>query len=108
MPVRFEINGGLLEVRQSFDFPAIYLDHWAVALFSRDVDLGARFLRALRRSGGSLVVSTLNFVEVTGGSDPRNVEQAAMFFELALPRKSYCAGSKATGHTGPAGRAGRH
>ena len=85
MSVRFEINGGMLQVVQSFDFPAVYLDHWAVRLFSSDEILGQRFLRALRASGGALVVSHVNLVEVTGPDNPRHAEEAAAFFEAALP-----------------------
>jgi hypothetical protein len=85
MPVRFEINGGMLQVVQSFDFPAVYLDHWAVRLFSSDEVLGQRFLRALKASGGALVVSHVNLAEVTGPDDPRHAEEAAAFFEAVLP-----------------------
>ena len=86
MPVRFEINrAGLLEVRQSFDFPAVYLDHWAVLLFSTDTALGNRFLASLRASGGALVISHMNLAELTGPEDPQTVEQAAQFLESVLP-----------------------
>ena len=85
MPVRFEINGGVLQVVQSFDFPAVYLDHWAVRLFSSDAALGQRFLRALKGSGGALVVSHVNLAEVTGPDDPNHADEAAAFFEAVLP-----------------------
>lgn len=85
MPVRFEINQGMLEVRQSFDFPAVYLDHWAVRRFSSKSEEGQRFLRALKACGGALVVSHTNLAELTGPEDPRHAEEAAAFFESALP-----------------------
>lgn len=85
MPVRFEINGGILQVVQSFDFPSVYLDHWAVRLFSSDALLGQRFLRALKASGGALMVSHVNLVELTGPEDPRHADEAAAFFEAVLP-----------------------
>jgi len=85
MSIRFEIHGGRLEVVQSFDFPAVYLDQWAIRLFSSDEGLGQRFLRALKRSGGALVVSHLNLAEVAGPSDPRHAEEAAAFLEGVLP-----------------------
>lgn len=85
MPVRFEINNGMLQVKQSFDFPAVYLDHWAVRLFSSDGLLGQRFLRALKASGGAVVVSHVNLAEVTGPADPRHADEIAAFFEAILP-----------------------
>jgi len=85
MPVRFEINKGMLQVRQSFDFPAVYLDHWAVRRFSSNEEEGQRFLRALRASGGALVVSHTNLAEVTGPEDPRHADETAAFFEGVLP-----------------------
>lgn len=85
MPVRFEINDGMLQVIQSFDFPAVYLDHWAVRLLSSDVVVGARFLSALKANGGSLIVSHVNLVEITGPADPKHANEAAAFFEAVLP-----------------------
>ena len=85
MPVRFEINEGTLQVVQSFDFPAVYLDHWAVRLFSSDEVLGHRFLRALKGSGGALMVSHVNLAEVTGPDDPRHAEEVAAFVEAVVP-----------------------
>lgn len=70
---------------QSFDFPAVYLDHWAVRLFSSDEVLGQRFLRALKGCDGTLVVSHVNLAEVTGPDDPRHAEEAAAFLEAVLP-----------------------
>lgn len=85
MPVRFEINNGMLQVRQSFDFPAVYLDHWAVRRFSSNEEEGSRFVRALKATGGALVVSHTNLAEVTGPADPRHADETAAFFESVLP-----------------------
>lgn len=85
MPVRFEINSGKLQVVQSFDFPAVYLDHWAIRRLSSDTTLSARFLRALKASGGSLVVSHVNLAEITGADDPRHADEIAAFLESVLP-----------------------
>lgn len=85
MPVRFEINAGRLQVIQSFDFPAVYLDHWAIRRLSSDATLGARFLNSLKRSRGSLVVSHANFAEIAGPADPRHADEIATFLEAALP-----------------------
>jgi hypothetical protein len=85
MPVRFEISNGELKVVQSFDFPAVYLDHWAVRRFSSDEVLGQRFIRALKASGGALVVSHVNLAEVTGPNDRRHADEVAAFLEALLP-----------------------
>ncbi len=85
MPVRFEINGGNLQVRQCFDFPTVYLDHWAVRRFSSKDEEGKRFLRALKGSGGTLVVSHMNLAEISGPADPRHTDEIAGFFESVLP-----------------------
>ena len=85
MPVRFEINGGRLQVNQSFDFPAVYLDHWAIRRFSSDATLGNRFLSALKASGGSLVISHVNLAEITGPTDPKHAGEIATFLEAVLP-----------------------
>lgn len=85
MPVRFEINGGRHQVIQSFDFPAVYLDHWAIRRLSSDAALGNQFLRALKASGGSLVISRANLAEITGPTDPKHADEIATFLEAVLP-----------------------
>lgn len=75
----------MLQVVQSFDFPVVYLDHWAVRLFSSDHLLGQRFLLALKANGGALMVSHANLAEITGPDDPRHAEEIAAFFEAVLP-----------------------
>src|SRR6218665_3285888 len=85
MPVRFETSGEKLQVVQSFDFPAIYLDHWAIRRFSSDTVLRARFLSALKESGGALILSHTNLAEITGPADHRQVDEIDAFLESALP-----------------------
>jgi hypothetical protein len=85
MPLRFEINAGILQVAQSFELPAIYLDHWAVRHFSSNSDHCERLLSALKASGGSLVVSHAILGELTGPEDLRHAGEAAAFFDAALP-----------------------
>jgi hypothetical protein len=85
MPVRFEIHEGIPHVVQSFDFPSVYLDHWAIRCFSSDGEKGNRFLRALKASGGALVVSHTNLAELTGPADLRHAEEVAIFLESVLP-----------------------
>ena len=85
MPVRLEINNGMLQVLQSFDRPAVYLDHWAVREFSSNPEQGSRLLDKIKDCGGCLVISHVNLVELTGAADPAHAEDAAQFFERALP-----------------------
>ncbi len=85
MPVRFEINEGMLRVLQSFDFPTVYLDHWAIRRFSSSEEEGRRFVRALKSSGGALVVAHTNFAEITGPTDARHARETARLFEAVLP-----------------------
>lgn len=85
MPVRFEIHEGMLQVIQSFDFPAVYIDHWAVRRLSSNEEEGQRFVHALKASGGVLVVSHANLAELTGPTDSRHADEAAKFLESVLP-----------------------
>lgn len=85
MPARFEIKNGMLQVGQSFDFPVVYLDHWAIRRFSSDSTLGGRFIAALKASGGSLVISHANLAELTGPTDVKQIDQVADFLESVLP-----------------------
>ncbi len=41
--------------------------------------------RALKASGGAVVVSHVNLAEVTGAEDPRHADEIAAFFEAVLP-----------------------
>jgi hypothetical protein len=85
MPVRFEIENDRLFVRQSFDFPVIYLDHWAIRRLSEKKADGQRFANALKASGGTLIISHTNLAEITGPADPRHAEEISDFLECALP-----------------------
>jgi hypothetical protein len=75
----------MLQVRQSFDFPAVCLDHWAIRRFSSNPEEAQRFVRSLEASGGVLVVPHTNLAEITGPEDPKHAEEAAAFFEAVLP-----------------------
>jgi hypothetical protein len=67
-------------VGQSFDSPTVYLDHWAIRLFSDDGTLQDRLVAALSRKRGTLLVSNVSMAELGGASDPRHVM-------AALPRR---------------------
>ena len=85
MTLRFQVTNGIIEPAQSFDSPAIYLDHWAIRELSSDPYLGARFVTALKNAGGCLVLSYVNIVELAGPDDLRHAEDAANFLESVLP-----------------------
>jgi hypothetical protein len=75
-------NGlGGFRLSQSLVRPVVYLDHWAIRLFSQDMALQNRFITALHRSGGTWLFSTANLMEFTAMSD---LEQAARGEALLL------------------------
>ena len=80
----FELNGAN-HVRQSFDSPTVYLDHWAMRLFSDDQQLQDRFVGTLMAAGGTLLLSNLSFSEFAKATDPRHCTAAEAFLERLLP-----------------------
>lgn len=74
-----------IEVRQTFDSPTVYLDHWAIRRFSDDQNLQHRFVTALHRTGGTLFLSHQNFAEFVGPDDASHAMQAEEFLERVLP-----------------------
>lgn len=85
MPINFFDAPDGKHAKQSFDSPTVYLDHWAVRLFSEDIDLQDRFVRSLRAKAGTLLLSSVTFAEFADLSDPRHCEQAEAFLERLLP-----------------------
>lgn len=85
MPVRYQLQEGRLQVAQSFDFPTIYLDHWAINQFSNDPALQSRFINLLKASKGALVFSDNNLTEISGIDDLEHVARIANFLEELLP-----------------------
>jgi hypothetical protein len=85
MPIEFFGTPPEVRVRQSFISPTVYLDHWAIRLFSDDLDLQDRFVNALRTKGGTLLLSNISFGEFAAPSDPRHAADAEDFIERLLP-----------------------
>lgn len=86
MPIEFfNTNDGLVHVKQSFDSPTIYLDHWAIRLFSDDYNLQDRFVKALMSKNGTLLLSAISFAEFSEASDPRHCTDTERFLERLLP-----------------------
>jgi len=85
MPIEFFDSPEGRKVGQSFDSPTVYLDHWAIRLFSDDRILQDRLVSALLRKRGTLLVSNFSMAELGATSDPRHIIDAESFLERCLP-----------------------
>lgn len=85
MAIHFNDSAEGVRVRQSFDAPAVYLDHWAIRLFSGDRVRQDRFIAALKRKGGTLLLSNFSLAEMGGASEPQHVIDIESFLERCLP-----------------------
>jgi hypothetical protein len=85
MPMALFVEDGELRVRQTFDAPTIYFDHWALCDFSEDTMLQNRFVKAMLGKRGTFVLSHTNLAEYTNPSDPRHAEAAERFLERLMP-----------------------
>lgn len=74
-----------IHIRQSFDSPTVYLDHWAIRRFSDDISLQKRFVRALQTKKGTLLLSTLSLFEFSRISDERHFGDTETFLDRLLP-----------------------
>lgn len=81
-----ETEKGDYQIRQSLYEPVVYMDHWAVRKFSTDKALRDRFIAALHRSRGTLLLSLHNLGEFSGVSVEEHAFAAEEFFDLAIPR----------------------
>jgi hypothetical protein len=63
----------------------VYLDHWALRMFSEDSSLAARLQAALVARSGSLAVSWTNLGEFAKVADGASVRKAEDFLEALLP-----------------------
>jgi hypothetical protein len=86
MPIEFFDSPEGLKVGQSFDSPTIYLDHWAIRLFSDDRTLQDRLVTALLQKRGTLLVSHFSMAELGAAADPRHVIDAEQFLERCIPQ----------------------
>lgn len=85
MPIDFFEAPDGIHVRQSFDSPTVYLDHWAMRLFSDDPYLQNRLVNVLMSKGGTLLLSHLSFIEFTQAEDISHCHDAEKFIERLLP-----------------------
>lgn len=85
MPIDFFEAPDGIHVRQSFISPTVYLDHWALRLFSDNESLQKRFVSALMSKGGTLLLSHLSFSEFAQAEDISHCHDAEKFIEQLLP-----------------------
>ncbi|MCK4789845.1 MAG: hypothetical protein KAV87_39260 [Desulfobacteraceae bacterium] len=85
MPIDFFMASDGVHVRQSFDSPTVYLDHWAIRMFSDDQGIQDRFVNALMSKGGTILLSNVSFIEFARATDARHCRDAEAFFERLLP-----------------------
>jgi hypothetical protein len=85
MPIEFYKSGNHTRVRQSFPSPTVYLDHWAIRLFSDERELQDSLVDALLRQGGTLLLSNFTFAEFARDDDRRHTLAAEEFIERLLP-----------------------
>ncbi len=85
MPIEFFDSPEGRSVRESFDSPTVYLDHWAMRMFSDDCALQDRFVAAVSSKRGTLLVSTFSMAELGAASDSRHITDAESFLERCLP-----------------------
>lgn len=63
-----------IEIQEHFRRPMVYLDHWALNDLSLHPDLRDRFVRTMRKKGGTLRLSVVNMTELAKQADKHQVE----------------------------------
>jgi hypothetical protein len=85
MPIELYSSESETWVRQYFVSPSVYLDHWALRLFSDDAQLQDRLVASLLGKGGTLLLSSFSFAEFARDDDRRHAVAAEEFIERLLP-----------------------
>lgn len=75
-----------LQVRQYFQRPAVYLDHWAFRRFSQDPKKREALVNAIADRDGMLAIGRLNLLEFTRVTDEAQVRAAEQLVQAVLPR----------------------
>ncbi len=74
-------------MRQRLLSPSVYLDHWALRRFSTVADEGNRFVEAIKRKSGTLVLSWANMAEFLAmDAMTTAVADAERFIDANWPR----------------------
>ncbi|MES2686254.1 MAG: hypothetical protein V4706_05485 [Pseudomonadota bacterium] len=84
MTLTASADGGY-RLTQTLVRPVVYLDHWAIRLFSDDAPLRDRFLDALHRSGGTWLFSTANLMEFIAMTDLQQAARGEQLLQCAMP-----------------------
>ena len=85
MPIDFFTASDGVHVRQSFDSPTVYMDHWAIRMFTDDRSMQDRFVNALMSKGGTILISNVSFVEFAQATDSCHCRETEVFLERLLP-----------------------
>ena len=84
--INYEIlSTGDLTLLQTFSSPVVYLDHWALRLFSSNPDLSKQLINAIKGSNGSLALSWLNLAEFTKITDASQAQAAEQLVNDLIP-----------------------
>lgn len=84
--IRIDLNSdGVLVGGQQLTSPSVYLDHWAIRLFSEDRDLGDRFATCLKGKRGTLVISWIGIMEFARVSSELERKLAEAFVRQTSP-----------------------
>ena len=76
---------GRVLLRQRLVRPVVYLDHWAVRLFSEDMSLQDRFVDALQQSRGTWLFACANLMEFAAMTDLDQAVAAEELLRRAMP-----------------------
>jgi hypothetical protein len=76
---------GRVLLRQRLVRPVVYLDHWAVRLFSEDMSLQDRFIDALQQSRGTWLFACANLMEFVAMTDLDQAVAAEELLRRAMP-----------------------
>jgi len=79
------LGDGNFRVTQKLQPPVVYLDHWAVRLFSENLPLQDRFVSALHGSEGTWLFSTANLFEFVAMTDLTQAVAAEKLLLRAMP-----------------------
>lgn len=85
MPMELFNENNEMRVRQTYDAPTVYFDHWALCDFSDDAALQDRFVEAMLEKQGTFVLSHTNLAEFTNANDPKHAGAAEKFLERLMP-----------------------
>jgi hypothetical protein len=78
------VNGSP-QVAQRHEEPMVYLDHWALRMFSEDRNLAGRLQAALVARSGTVALSWINLGEFAKVADGSSTRRAEDFLEALLP-----------------------